>query len=299
MPSLTLIQSLPALGLQAQRFDAGSESLTQTHAHRHEHGQLVLTLRGVVACEVAGSHWTVPPHCALWIPAGLAHRSRASANARGCFLFIDPGVSPPLAQRCCTLRLSALLRELIIELCDARRERSPRGQALLAALLLDELAGMPTVDTHFPLPDDPRLQRVAQALIANPGDRRTLGQWSSLAGMSERSLSRQLLKDTGMAFGAWRRQLQLMVALRLLAEGKSVQQVAGELGYEAATSFITMFKQAMGTTPARYVSAWEPVHKGHRHSLSRRASGEFLPRSGGLCSSGPANGERGQDTCGE
>ncbi|MNE83569.1 transcriptional activator FtrA [compost metagenome] len=80
--------------------------------------------------------------------------------------------------------------------------------------------------------------------------------------MSECTLSRRLLAETGMSFGAWRRQLHLMVALRGLAAGDTVQQVAGDLGYEAVTGFITMFKRALGTTPAKYFA-------GRRERLNR------------------------------
>lgn len=239
-------------------FTALSEGLAAAKAHRHDQGQLVMSLEGVVSCEVGESHWIVPPHCALWIPAGLHHESRASANARGYFLFIAPSAAP-LPDDCCTFSITAMLREMIIELCDGRSDRSTRSKDLFAQLLLEELGAMPKVNTHFPIPSDSRLQRIAKALIQDPADRRTIGQWSSFAGMSERTLARQLFKKTGMSFGKWRRQLHLMVALNLLAEGKSVQQVAGELGYVAVTSFITMFKMALGTTPAKYVSLTDGV----------------------------------------
>ncbi|PDS35040.1 hypothetical protein CO665_27160 [Rhizobium anhuiense] len=50
----------------------------------------------------------------------------------------------------------------------------------------------------------------------------------------------------------WRQQLHLLVALSKLSDGVPVQQVAEVLGYESATSFITMFRKALGTTPSRY-----------------------------------------------
>nr|WP_295835476.1 helix-turn-helix domain-containing protein [uncultured Azospirillum sp.] len=40
--------------------------------------------------------------------------------------------------------------------------------------------------------------------------------------------------------------------LAQLSGGSSVQQVSDALGYESATSFIVMFKKALGTTPTRY-----------------------------------------------
>ena len=242
-------------------FTALSEGLTGSNTHLHEQGQLVLSMQGVVACEVADNHWIVPPHCALWIPAGVPHQSRASSNAHGYFLFITPSAST-LPDECCTLSISAMLREMIIELCEGRSDRTTLSKDLITHLLVEELSAMPRVSTHFPIPADSRLQRVAEALIQAPDSRRTLEQWASFGGMSERTFSRQLFKDTGMSFGKWRRQLHLMVALKLLAEGKSVQQVAGDLGYEAVTSFIRMFKLALGTTPAKYVSLPSVGYKG-------------------------------------
>jgi len=70
--------------------------------------------------------------------------------------------------------------------------------------------------------------------------------------MSERSLARLLSRETGLTFGRWRQQLHLIVALRELASGQTVQNVAFELGYESVNAFITMFKKALGSTPAQY-----------------------------------------------
>jgi AraC-like DNA-binding protein len=43
-----------------------------------------------------------------------------------------------------------------------------------------------------------------------------------------------------------------MLALQWLANGATIQQVAIDLGYENAGSFVTMFRKALGTTPGRY-----------------------------------------------
>jgi methylphosphotriester-DNA--protein-cysteine methyltransferase len=47
----------------------------------------------------------------------------------------------------------------------------------------------------------------------------------------------------------------LIIALRELAAGASVQQVSADLGYESVTAFITMFKKALGKPPAKYLSS--------------------------------------------
>jgi AraC-like DNA-binding protein len=243
--------------VQASRFDAASPTLLDSQAHQHSQGQLVLALKGVVGCFVEDKHWLVPQHCALWIPPGIPHTSRTSSNAQGYFLFIEPQVTG-LPDECCTLKISALLQELLIALADQSNAYSPYSRQLMTALLLNELPAQPRISSYFPVPRDPRLKRVADALMATPSDRRTLVQWCSYAGLSERTLARRLLNETGMSFSNWRRQLHLMVALEALSKGQSVQQIAADLGYEGVTGFITMFKAALGTTPAKYLSLFKP-----------------------------------------
>ena len=70
-----------------------------------------------------------------------------------------------------------------------------------------------------------------------------------------------MVQETGLTFGRWRQQLHLVVALRELASGTSVQRVAAILGYESVNAFITMFRKAVGSTPSRYL----PGANGREH----------------------------------
>jgi AraC-like DNA-binding protein len=45
-----------------------------------------------------------------------------------------------------------------------------------------------------------------------------------------------------MSFGRWRQQLSVMLAVKWLADGASIQQVAADLRYESVPSFVTMFR---------------------------------------------------------
>ncbi|SFB15696.1 Helix-turn-helix domain-containing protein [Pseudomonas sp. NFIX10] len=57
----------------------------------------------------------------------------------------------------------------------------------------------------------------------------------------------------GSGLCALGKQWQIIVALQSLAEGQSVQRTAEALGYESVSSFITMFRKTLGTSPARYL----------------------------------------------
>jgi hypothetical protein len=45
-----------------------------------------------------------------------------------------------------------------------------------------------------------------------------------------------MVEETGLTFGQWPRQLHLIIALRELASGATVQRVSGDLGYESPHS---------------------------------------------------------------
>jgi AraC-like DNA-binding protein len=216
---------------------------------------LILAMQGGVTCEVAGAIWMVPPRYAVWVPGMMPHSIRATANARICYLYVQPDAAR-LPAECCTLAISQLVHALILDMADqppAYPADSRTGRK--AALLLEELAVMPVERLHLPVSDEPRMRRIATMLSDNPADRRTLAEWASLVAMSERSLARLVRQETGMTFGRWRQQLHLIVALRQLAAGQSVQRVAEELGYESVTAFITMFKKSLGKPPAKYFAS--------------------------------------------
>lgn len=221
--------------------------------HQHRKGQLVLALYGGVTCDVPGVRWMVPPQHAVWIPGEVPHSNRATANAHIYFLFIEPGAAN-LPDHCCTLAINPLVRELIQHLAQAHDYPPDGPTARLAAVLLEQLPLAPVQQLHFPVPQHPKIHLITDVLEQNPADRTTAAQWASRLAMSERSLARLVQRETGLTLGRWRQQLRLLVALRQLAEGATVQQVAGNLGYDSVTAFITMFKKALGTPPARYFS---------------------------------------------
>ncbi|URX61870.1 helix-turn-helix transcriptional regulator [Luteibacter anthropi] len=226
----------------------------ETDFHTHRKAQLVLTLRGVLTCEVDGGMWIVPPQNAIWVPGDLMHRIKASGTVDCYVSFIEPAVASALPGICCALTATPLLRELLIRSASFPMLYPEGGvESHLVTLLLDELAMAPVGNLHLPMPNDPRLRRIAEKLMSDPAERGTIQTWAKRVGTSERTLARLLTQETGMSFGRWRQQLQIMLAVKWLGSGMSVQQVAGDLGYESAGSFVTMFRKALGTSPGRYL----------------------------------------------
>lgn len=242
-------QAAIALKVAPDLNDSGARS------HDHRKGQLILSLHGAVSCEVRNALWLVPPQHAVWIPGGMPHSCRMTENARTCFLFVEPGAAA-MPEECCTVAITPLVREMILHLAEQETAyRSESKTARLVAVLLEQLSDAPLKELHLPISDHPKIKQIADTLFACPDDRTTLREWATRLAISERSLARLVERTTGLSFGRWRQQLHLMIALSHLAEGVSVQRVAGILGYDSVNAFITMFKKALGKPPTQYFSA--------------------------------------------
>ncbi|HBO5389129.1 TPA: AraC family transcriptional regulator, partial [Pseudomonas aeruginosa] len=94
----------PALALQLE----ARHNDTEVPVHRHRKGQLVVACRGGITCTVPDGLWMVPAGFGVWIPGGIAHSNRVTANGKVCFLFVEPGAAR-LPSDCCTLALSPLV----------------------------------------------------------------------------------------------------------------------------------------------------------------------------------------------
>lgn len=221
--------------------------------HHHRKAQLILVVRGLVICEVKKGLWMIPSQCALWIPGGMEHGVRCVGDLELYVLFVDPEIALDLPSECSTFSISPLLRELVIAVSRLPQLYDAEGaDGRLIQTMLDQLAKAPAERLHVPMPADPRLRKIAAMLTADPSNRFTISEWAREVAMSERSLFRLMLSQTGMSFGRWRRQFQIMFAIERLASGYPVQAVAFDLGYESASAFISMFKKVLGQPPGKY-----------------------------------------------
>jgi AraC-like DNA-binding protein len=221
--------------------------------HSHDWHQLIYGSFGVMTVSTTRGTWVIPPHRAVWVPAGVEHWIELSGSVLMQSLYVGSAVSSALPKNCCAVNVSPLLRELMLHLAAPETQlRSAAVRSRLVAVLLDQLEELPAIPLQLPMPSDSRVRRLAVWLRDHPDAPALLKQVSRRAGASVRTVERLFLAETGMTFGKWRQQLRLLNALRELAKGRSVTEVALEVGYESPSAFIAMFRAALGTTPTRY-----------------------------------------------
>jgi AraC-like DNA-binding protein len=228
--------------------------------HCHERAQLVFAAHGAMVVSTAHGAWAVPPQRAVWMPAGVTHEIRMGGDVAMRTLYVRADAASRLPTGVRVLAVSPLLRELILRACALPLHYDESGPAgRLVALILDEIAALPTVGLDLPLPRDLRLGRVCRALAAEPGDTRSLADWGRAVGASPRTLARLFARETGWSFAAWRQQARLLAATAMLAAGQPITRIALDLGYESSSAFTAMFKRALGAPPSQYLAGLRRV----------------------------------------
>lgn len=220
--------------------------------HEHTRGQVLCVETGLIEIRTSHGAWLLPPHRAAWIPPRVSHQVRVTGASLGWSLLIAPAASGRLPPAPCIIGVSEVLRALVRRAEAWGDIELAVEQERMAAIIIDEIRHLPHEALNLPMPADARLRRIAHAVASDPASTRTLAQWGSWGGMSPRSLSRLILAETGLSFGQWRQQARLNRALEMLARGLPVSQVADEMGYASASSFIMMFRKALGDSPAHY-----------------------------------------------
>ncbi len=214
--------------------------------------QLAFASRGVMTVTTAAGAWVVPPHRAVWIPAGEVFGVRTSGRLTLRTLFFRPQLGRGrLPRACVALNVSPLMRELVLHAARLNTlRRDVPADSRLARVIIDQLATSPHEALQLPMPVDARARVAAHVIELHPA--RPLGPVAREAGASLRTLERIFLRETAMPLGRWRRRARLIGALRLLAEGHDVTRVAVDVGYQTSSAFIAAFRRELGTTPGRY-----------------------------------------------
>ena len=224
-----------------------------------EWDRLVYASRGAMRVKTAQEEWMVPPHRALWVPAGVRHRVEMKGPVSVRSLYFRPGLSRRMPRECRVMNVSALLRELILHVAKrAIADPYLRTDAHAVAVLLEQLREIEVVPLQLPLPRDARALRATRLLSTSDGTRGSLERVGRAAGASPRTLQRLFLSETGLTFEKWRQRARLIRAVQLLSEGRKVTSVAFEVGYDSPSAFIAMFRRELGSTPRRYLQGPAP-----------------------------------------
>lgn len=219
--------------------------------HFHDTDQLVFASKGVMTILTEEGYWIVPPRRAVWIPSRTVHSITMSGSVSMRTLYFAPKYVRSLPRSCCVMNVSPLLQELIVFACKTPAwTRDVPNQKHLLGTLLHQIQTASSSPLQLPLPADPRAMRVAEKLLAHPGN--TVAGICEDCGASKRTIERLFVEETQLTLGRWRQQARLLQAIRLIASGEKIISAALEVGYDSPSAFIVSFKRLLGCTPGRY-----------------------------------------------
>ncbi|HEU4327522.1 MAG TPA: helix-turn-helix transcriptional regulator [Roseiflexaceae bacterium] len=218
---------------------------------------LLYAASGAFRLELEGGRWLLPPDRAALIPAEVPLRVTIDAPVTCCSVLFDPARVAFPAEGCRVFALSPLAREMVRHAMRWGPDRDPADQAAdrFFLALADHCAELAAAPDRFWLPRarSPELARAlafAQERLEQP---LRLGDLARVAGLSERTLSRRFLDETGLTWGAFLQRARLIRAMELLAApGAGVLPVADAAGFASASAFSSAFRRFTGETPGRY-----------------------------------------------
>ncbi|MCA7014349.1 AraC family transcriptional regulator [Dickeya dadantii] len=227
-----------------------SASALESLPHRHGQGKFVLIRQGVFCIHTTFRNWLIKPGIAVWIPPNVVHWGQACHRVELTMLYASQTLCHSIANDIKLLDASPLLTGLCERLMSPHTPLSDERRSRILQLLFEEIADMPTSSLSLPLPGDQRLKKITDSLIATPALRRSLAEWGTQVGATERTLARLFVRHTGLRFTEWHNRLLLSDAWQGLADNKSNNELAIQLGFSSSDSLGHWFKRMTGFSPS-------------------------------------------------
>lgn len=225
------------------------------YSHAHPWGQFNCVSDGFMYFNIDGKVFVAPPSYGVWIPPNVEHSAHNAMAATFRPIHFSIERCEGLPRHPCALQITPIMRAIIDDFARRRVSVPESEQDLrLAEVVVDQLKGATIQETYLPFATSKELQSILETMQENPGDERSLAAWADHANMTVRTLERHCLSELGMSLIDWRQRLRFLRATDALAAGKTIQQIAFDLGYSTPSAFVAMFRRMSGTTPKQYQS---------------------------------------------
>lgn len=217
--------------------DGAHETIAVTAAGASDHPtpllvgdhRLVWTASGIGRAACADHRQIITPRIGMWVPAGQPVTASDDADVIIASFEIDRWGSLPASPT------AVELDDLLVAMLNEYGRMAPGAVSDAACVIIaDRLrASMKQPRSTPPMPTDPSARRVAEAIRADPSDRRGLSFWAREVAMSERTLRRRFVDETGLTFSAWTSAVRIEFAAALISEGQPSGFVAARCGYRS------------------------------------------------------------------
>ncbi|MYM61874.1 AraC family transcriptional regulator [Pseudomaricurvus sp. HS19] len=238
---------------RAGAYNSGNHDI-ETPWHYHDLHQLIYAFEGSVEVEGVHGRYKVPNQFAVWIPAGLPHRTSIHGVRSGS-VFLSPDMLALPGDSLRVIAANNLMREMIMYAMrwPISGEREPVSEAFfncfahLCSEWLEE-----EVQLVLPATDNRRINAVV-GYTRQHLPTVTLDEVCDAVGMSPRTLRRNFRKAMGISWEDYRLRMRMYLAIDTLEKtSKPVWEVAEYVGYGSQQAFYRAFKAFVGMGPTAY-----------------------------------------------
>lgn len=224
--------------------------------YQHPKTQWLFVKEGVLALVTLSGRHIVPAGHGILVPANIKHELIAKTNVDLIALYFSES---NIEDWLCEPRVikgsdffNAMMQEALT--LPKSEHMLPRHISLLA-LIESYLEHLPLLDTYLPYPQHEKLQVIVEKILKHPALKSDLVSWGKFVGLSARTITRRFKQETGLTYSQWRKRLNVQVAIKHLAQGDDIADIAKLLGYESSSAFIFMFRQQIGLSPKQFIKS--------------------------------------------
>lgn len=234
--------------------------LEEIHLADHSHGkcQIIYTLSGTLHVLSEGVNYFVPEKHVAWIPDDMPHKLSTNNRQASLINFYAPvnGGGRSFAIYNTDPMISENIRYLA-SMGPVIRMKENEGLFIFAKSFLNILPtlspGKELVFKTLVLPEDRRLTPVLEYMSEHFCEDLKREKVAARFGLSVRNMSR-LFMESGIRFTDYLNSLRVVRAIEMLTDGgKTMQQIAYELGYSTPANFNRVFRQVTGRVPGSYL----------------------------------------------
>jgi len=222
--------------------------------HFHTRHQLLYAFSGTLRVETGSGLFLLPPQRAVWIPAGVTHRTTLNKVHSGAIFFV-PHLVPTKIKEVRIISAAPIVREMVQYAMRWTINHDPEDEVanayfktlgLLCAEWLKE-------EMPFRLPAA-KTQQIARAMdFTLENLSATVDEVAKAAALSPRQFRRRFVTETGIAWQEFRLHARMLRAMELLVEPlASVTGAAYAVGFNSLSAFAKAFTLFVGETPSVY-----------------------------------------------
>ncbi len=237
--------SRPPIWLPPARLDP----VTETDIH-----VLLWQVRGAGDVLARGELYPLSAGSAVWVPAGIEHSFTTQENSVVIPLFFDVSETATTQSVPTVIKVDRELRTLLLAGVQALFGAKIQRNANIARQILALIEENPVVVATLPMPKTDAAHLVAEALLFNPGDDRSVEALARAAHASVSKIERAFLSETGITLRQWRMRNRMETAGILLRSPTMIDAVAQRVGYTNVSAFYRVFRTHFGMTPGEYVA---------------------------------------------